>query len=46
MEEKHFERWIEMKDKVVLVTGANSGMGLATTVALAQQGASVIMSVP
>lgn len=32
-----------MQDKVVLVTGANSGIGMATTVALAQQGAYVIM---
>lgn len=32
-----------MQDKIVLVTGANSGMGLATTVALAKQGAHVIM---
>lgn len=32
-----------MKNKVVLVTGANAGMGLATTVALAKRGAHVIM---
>jgi retinol dehydrogenase 13 len=32
-----------MLDKIALVTGANSGMGLATTVALAQQGFHVIM---
>lgn len=32
-----------MEGKRVLVTGANSGMGLATTVALARMGAEVIM---
>lgn len=32
-----------MQNKTVLVTGANSGMGLATTVALAKLGANVIM---
>ncbi|MFS0837214.1 SDR family oxidoreductase [Paenibacillus sp. 1P03SA] len=32
-----------MKQKIMMVTGANSGMGLATTVALARQGAKVIM---
>jgi retinol dehydrogenase-13 len=32
-----------MQNKIALVTGANSGMGLATTVALAKQGAHVIM---
>src|SRR3954463_3986345 len=32
-----------MHNKTVNVTGANSGMGLATTVALAGQGATVIM---
>lgn len=32
-----------MKGKIVLVTGANSGMGLATTVELARKGAKVIM---
>ncbi|WP_136603889.1 SDR family oxidoreductase [Paenibacillus dokdonensis] len=30
-------------DKIVVVTGANSGMGLASTVALAKQGAEVVM---
>lgn len=38
---QHAER---MADKIVVVTGANSGMGLATTVALAQMGAHVIMA--
>lgn len=33
-----------MKGKVVIVTGANSGMGLATTVDLARRGATVIMA--
>ncbi|MBP2000713.1 NAD(P)-dependent dehydrogenase (short-subunit alcohol dehydrogenase family) [Paenibacillus shirakamiensis] len=33
-----------MKNKLVIVTGANSGMGLATTVELARQGATVIMA--
>lgn len=32
-----------MQNQTVIVTGANSGMGLATTVALASQGANVIM---
>lgn len=32
-----------MQNQTALVTGANSGMGLATTVALASQGANVIM---
>jgi NAD(P)-dependent dehydrogenase (short-subunit alcohol dehydrogenase family) len=32
-----------MRGKVALVTGANSGMGLATTVELARKGAKVIM---
>ena len=33
-----------MNDKTVIVTGANSGVGLATTVELARQGATVIMA--
>ncbi|MBV6713992.1 SDR family oxidoreductase [Paenibacillus chitinolyticus] len=32
-----------MKHKIMMVTGANSGMGLATTIALARQGAKVVM---
>ncbi|WP_217559356.1 SDR family oxidoreductase [Paenibacillus sp. GbtcB18] len=32
-----------MEHKIMMVTGANSGMGLATTIALARQGAKVIM---
>lgn len=32
-----------MKERVMIVTGANSGMGLATSVALARQGIHVIM---
>ncbi|MBD2844939.1 SDR family oxidoreductase [Paenibacillus sp. IB182496] len=32
-----------MRDKVVAVTGANAGMGLATVVELARQGARVVM---
>ncbi len=32
-----------MQDKIVMVTGANSGMGLATTIELARKGARVIM---
>ncbi|MFF2017544.1 SDR family oxidoreductase [Paenibacillus sp. NPDC058177] len=33
-----------MKGKVVIITGANAGMGLATTVELARKGARVIMA--
>jgi retinol dehydrogenase 14 len=33
-----------MKGKIVIVTGANSGMGKATTIALARRGATVIMA--
>lgn len=33
-----------MQGKTVLVTGANSGMGLATTVEMARRGATVIMA--
>jgi retinol dehydrogenase-14 len=32
-----------MRNKIVMVTGANSGMGLATSIELAQMGAHVIM---
>ena len=35
----------EFKDKVVLVTGANRGFGLAITMDLARAGATVIMLV-
>lgn len=35
---------MSMKGKTVLVTGANSGMGLATTVEMARRGAHVIMA--
>src|SRR5690554_7742010 len=34
---------ISNQDKVMVVTGANSGMGLAATVALARTGAAVVM---
>ena len=33
----------ELKDKIAIVTGANSGMGLATVEALSDKGAAVIM---
>ncbi|MEK8130119.1 SDR family oxidoreductase [Paenibacillus filicis] len=33
-----------MNDRIVIITGANSGMGLATTVELAKQGATVVMA--
>ncbi|WP_079527880.1 SDR family NAD(P)-dependent oxidoreductase [Halobacillus hunanensis] len=32
-----------MRDKIAIITGANSGMGLATTVAMAKKGFQVIM---
>ena len=32
-----------MKDKIAIVTGANSGMGFATVEALSDKGATVIM---
>ena len=32
-----------MKDKVVLVTGANSGIGRAASLALAKKGATLVM---
>lgn len=32
-----------LDDKIVIVTGANSGMGMATTAALADMGATVVM---
>ncbi len=32
-----------MKDKVVLVTGANSGIGRAASLALAKMGATIVM---
>src|SRR5437879_13070460 len=32
-----------MKDKVVLVTGANSGIGKAASLALAKMGATIVM---
>ncbi|ETT65267.1 short-chain dehydrogenase/reductase SDR [Paenibacillus sp. FSL R7-277] len=35
---------MSMQGKTVLVTGANSGMGLATTVEMARRGATVIMA--
>jgi retinol dehydrogenase-13 len=42
MEEKPKE-WLRLHNHTVIVTGANSGMGLATTVELARKGAHVIM---
>ena len=33
----------ELKDKVILVTGANRGFGLAITMGLSKAGATVIM---
>ena len=33
----------DLKDKIAIVTGANSGMGMATVEALSDKGATVIM---
>ncbi|GAF66625.1 SDR family oxidoreductase [Alkalihalobacillus trypoxylicola] len=33
-----------MNQKVIIITGANSGMGLATTISLAKKGATIIMA--
>ncbi len=32
-----------MKDKIVLISGANSGIGKATAIALAKAGAQIVM---
>jgi retinol dehydrogenase 13 len=45
MKKRHanLEGVVNVQGQTVIVTGANSGMGLATTIALAEQGARVIM---
>ena len=43
IEKEHSINEDEFKDKVILVTGANRGFGLAVTMDLARAGATVIM---
>ena len=43
MQNENVSDKMTMKDKVVMVTGANSGIGKATSIALAEKGATVVM---
>ena len=43
MKKEYGDKMITLKDKIAIVTGANSGMGKATTAALADMGATVVM---
>lgn len=43
MKKEYGDKMMTLKDKIAIVTGANSGMGKATAAALADMGATVVM---